>query len=209
MRECRGERRQFGTRLQRGFPSATAASRAALPGRRRRKQHAAHVHRGHAAGPRSRSGARHDDPPGVLFQAAAHGTGACVARASYRRRSHAAAPPDPLDDGSSFQTKIHTANAILCGDFNLEAHEPEYDLIQQPFAQGRLWDSRRLLHGEAPRRPTFRLFDREYGPDPIACDFILVSDGLKDRSSDWTSTARPVRRITSRSPSTLLAPQRS
>jgi len=54
-------------------------------------------------------------------------------------------------------------------------------LIQQPFAQGRFWDSWRLLHGEAPRPPTFRLYDREYGPDPIACDFILVSDGLKDK----------------------------
>ncbi|HXE47324.1 MAG TPA: endonuclease/exonuclease/phosphatase family protein [Ramlibacter sp.] len=94
---------------------------------------------------------------------------------------HAAAPPEPLDDGSAFQTKIHTVNAILCGDFNLQAHDPEYALIQQPFAQGRFWDSWRLLHGEAPRPPTFRLYDREYGPDPIACDFILVSDGLKDK----------------------------
>ena len=48
--------------------------------------------------------------------------------------AHAAAPPEPLDDGSPFQTKLHTANAILCGDFNLQPHEPEYALIQQPFA---------------------------------------------------------------------------
>ena len=106
--------------------------------------------------------------------------------------SHAAAPPEPLDDGSPFQTKMHTANAILCGDFNLQAHEPEYALIQQPFAQGRFWDSWRLLHGEAPRPPTFRLYDREYGPDPIACDFILVSDGLNDKVKrlDVDSTTR-------------------
>jgi endonuclease/exonuclease/phosphatase family metal-dependent hydrolase len=95
--------------------------------------------------------------------------------------AHAASPPQALDDGSPFQTKVHTANAILCGDFNLQAHEPEYALIRQPFAQGRLWDSWRLLHGEAARPPTFRLYDRQYGPDPIACDFILVSDGLKDK----------------------------
>ena len=95
--------------------------------------------------------------------------------------AHAAAPPEPIDDGSPFQTKIHTANAILCGDFNLEPHEPEYALIQQPFGQGRFWDSWRVLRGETPHPPTFRLYDRQYGPDPIACDFIFVSDGLKDK----------------------------
>jgi endonuclease/exonuclease/phosphatase family metal-dependent hydrolase len=95
--------------------------------------------------------------------------------------AHAAAPPEPLEDGSPFQAKVHTANAILCGDFNLQAHEPEYAAIQQPFAQGRLWDTWALLHGAAARPPTFCLYDRQYGPDPIACDFILVSDGLKDR----------------------------
>jgi len=95
--------------------------------------------------------------------------------------AQAAAPPEALDDGSPFQTKVHTANAILCGDFNLQAHEPEFELIQQPFAQGRLWDSWCLLHGAAPRAPTFRVYDREYGPEPIACDFIFVSDALKDK----------------------------
>lgn len=95
--------------------------------------------------------------------------------------AHAAAPPKPSDDGSPFQTKAHTANAILCGDFNLAPHEPEYAMVQEPFAQGRLWDSWRLLHGETPRPPTFRLYDRRYGPDPVACDFVFVSDGLKDK----------------------------
>jgi endonuclease/exonuclease/phosphatase family metal-dependent hydrolase len=95
--------------------------------------------------------------------------------------AQAVAPPEPIDDGSPFQAKVHTANAILCGDFNLEPHDPEYAAIQRPFAHGRLWDSWRVLHGKAPRPPTFRVYDRQYGPDPIACDFIFVSDGLKDK----------------------------
>ncbi len=94
--------------------------------------------------------------------------------------AHAAGPPQPSDDGSPFQTKRHTAKAILCGDFNFEAHEPEYAAVSEPFAQGRLWDSWRLLHGAEPHPPTFRLYDRRYGPDPVACDFVFVSDGLKD-----------------------------
>ncbi|HWI81984.1 endonuclease/exonuclease/phosphatase family protein [Ramlibacter sp.] len=95
--------------------------------------------------------------------------------------AQAAAPPQPSDDGSPFQTKVHTPNAILCGDFNLEACEPEYAQLTQPFAHGQLWDSWRLRHGSQPHPPTFRLYDRTYGPEPVACDFVFVSDGLKDK----------------------------
>jgi endonuclease/exonuclease/phosphatase family metal-dependent hydrolase len=94
--------------------------------------------------------------------------------------AQADAPPEHSDDGSPFQGKVHTAQAVLCGDFNLEAHEPEYAHITQAGDQ-RLWDSWRVLHGDAPHPPTFRLYDRRYGPQPVACDFVFVSDGLKDR----------------------------
>jgi endonuclease/exonuclease/phosphatase family metal-dependent hydrolase len=93
----------------------------------------------------------------------------------------AAAPPKPCDDGTPFETRVHTANAIVCGDFNLEPRETEYAALTQAFAHGRLWDSWRLLNGMKPHAPTFRLHDRSYGPDPIACDFVFVSDGLKDK----------------------------
>lgn len=95
--------------------------------------------------------------------------------------AHAAAPPRPGQDGSPFQGRRHTAQAILCGDFNLSPHEPEYGVLTAPLADGRLWDSWRLLNGEAPHPPTFRLYDQSHGPDPVACDFIFVSDALKDR----------------------------
>ncbi|MEO8654225.1 MAG: endonuclease/exonuclease/phosphatase family protein, partial [Ramlibacter sp.] len=99
--------------------------------------------------------------------------------------AQAAAPPQPSDDGSPFQTKVHTGNAVLCGDFNLEAHEPEYTEVTRPFAHGQLWDSWRLLNGAKPQPPTFRAFDRTYGPEPVTCDFVFVSDGLKDRVRNW------------------------
>ena len=38
-----------------------------------------------------------------------------------------------------------------------------------------------LAHGKAPHAPTFRLFDRTFGPDPMACDFVFVSAGLASR----------------------------
>jgi endonuclease/exonuclease/phosphatase family metal-dependent hydrolase len=95
--------------------------------------------------------------------------------------AHARALPKPSRDGSPFQSKVHTENAVLCGDFNFEPHEPEYGVLAQPAGADSLHDSWRLLDAGAPHPPTFRLFDRTYGPDPVACDFVWVSEGLKDR----------------------------
>jgi endonuclease/exonuclease/phosphatase family metal-dependent hydrolase len=94
---------------------------------------------------------------------------------------HALAPPEPSDDGSPFQTKVHTQQAILCGDFNLQTHEPEYAALTAPAqpSQGTLHDAWHVLHGAAPQPPTFRLHDRRYGPEPIICDFVFVSESLK------------------------------
>lgn len=95
-----------------------------------------------------------------------------------------AAHPPPADEtGAPFQSKLHTASAILCGDFNLEVTDPEYAVIQgAPVAEAtRLTDAWRLIHGDAGHAPTFRLHDRRYGPVPIACDFCFVSDDLATR----------------------------
>lgn len=96
-------------------------------------------------------------------------------------KAQALAPPQPSDDGSPFQAKAHTAQAILCGDFNLEASDPEYGVLTEPTPGGRLSDAWRLLHGDKPHPPTFRLVDRRYGPDPVACDFVFLGDALRDR----------------------------
>ncbi len=94
---------------------------------------------------------------------------------------HAAAPPASSNDGTPFQSKVHTEHAILCGDFNFEAHEPEYAVLTDAGSPARLWDSWHVLHGPVPQPPTFRLYDRRYGPTPVTCDFVFVSGGLKDR----------------------------
>ena len=95
--------------------------------------------------------------------------------------AQAAAPPKEELGPSPFRTKAHTPHAILCGDFNLGPTEPEYAAIQAPFEGGRLHDAWVALHGDTPHAPTFRLFDRTYGPEPVACDFVFVSDALVPR----------------------------
>jgi endonuclease/exonuclease/phosphatase family metal-dependent hydrolase len=93
----------------------------------------------------------------------------------------AAQPPAPADDGSPFQAKVHTAAAVLCGDFNLESQSAEYTEITAADPRGRLWDSWRTLHGETPQPATFHVHDSTYSPVPVACDFVFVSDPLRDR----------------------------
>lgn len=103
--------------------------------------------------------------------------------------ARALAPPMEDDSRSPFQHKAHTPHAILCGDFNLGPTEPEYLVLQRPFpvedapsatpaARQRLHDAWALAHGQVPHAPTFRLFDRRYGPEPVACDFVFVSETL-------------------------------
>ena len=93
----------------------------------------------------------------------------------------AARPPQADDQRTPFGSKAHTRSAILCGDFNLPPGAPEYAAMQAPLGNGRLHDAWRLVHGAVPHAPTFRLFDRTYGPDPVACDFVFVSDDLAPR----------------------------
>jgi endonuclease/exonuclease/phosphatase family metal-dependent hydrolase len=96
---------------------------------------------------------------------------------------HAAAPPLADETGQPFQSKRHTASAVLCGDFNFETDAEEYALLQRaPSAPAtRFVDAWTLAHPGTPHAPTFRLHDRRYGPVPITCDFMFVSEDLAPR----------------------------
>jgi endonuclease/exonuclease/phosphatase family metal-dependent hydrolase len=95
----------------------------------------------------------------------------------------AAAPPQESDDGSPFQTKVHTPHAVLCGDFNAVASDSAVGAItaSPSHAAHAFRDAWPLAHGKQPHAPTFRVFDRTYGPEPMACDFVFVSAGLAPR----------------------------
>ena len=95
----------------------------------------------------------------------------------------AAAPPQESDDGSPFQTKVHTPHAVLCGDFNAVASDAAVGAItaSPSNATHAFRDAWPLAHGNQPHAPTFRVFDRTYGPEPMACDFVFVSAGLAHR----------------------------
>jgi endonuclease/exonuclease/phosphatase family metal-dependent hydrolase len=93
----------------------------------------------------------------------------------------AAAPPEPCDDGSAFQTKVHTPHALLCGDFNAGPRDPALAAITAAAGAHDFKDAWPLVHGSAPHAPTFRLVDHTYGREPMAFDFVFVSAGLASR----------------------------
>ena len=91
-------------------------------------------------------------------------------------------PPLHDNGGGPFQAKPQTSSALLCGDFNFEVSNAEYACIQQQTpGVSRFIDAWRVLSGDAPQAPTFRLYDRRYGPDPVCCDFVFLSEDLNDR----------------------------
>lgn len=104
--------------------------------------------------------------------------------------AQAACPPPACTDGSPFQSRVHTPHAVLCGDFNLQAHAPEYAALGAPLTEQEAagWahagdvpvhDAWRLLYPGQAQPPTFCVFDRRYEPEPVACDFVWVSDSLR------------------------------
>ena len=92
----------------------------------------------------------------------------------------AASPPKVVDDGSPTGPKQHTAEAILCGDFNAHERTAEYAVLTGLSERGTLWDAWRLVHADAPHDPTFCVHEQKYMPRPVTFDFVFVSDGLKD-----------------------------
>ncbi|CAN5438078.1 endonuclease/exonuclease/phosphatase family protein [soil metagenome] len=93
-----------------------------------------------------------------------------------------AMPPVPGDVGFPFQAKPHTSRAVLCGDFNLVRDDAEFPALVESFdagsESGRWHDAWPLANGQVAPDPTFCIYDKINGPDPIACDFWLVSDSL-------------------------------
>ena len=73
---------------------------------------------------------------------------------------------------------------VLCGDFNADPSDAALAPICAPAgtdAAHAFKDTWPLVHGTTPHPPTFRVFDRSYGPDPMACDFVFVSAALAPR----------------------------
>ena len=101
-------------------------------------------------------------------------------RALHRQFNELALRPPRAELQGPYQAKPYTTDAILCGDFNFESDSPEYASTVEPGSHPWIhtWD---CLHPGKSYPATFRLYDRTYGPEPVACDFFFVSESLSHR----------------------------
>lgn len=116
-------------------------------------------------------------------------------RTHFEALSHCYGPPQPAQDGSPYQSKAHTPHAVLCGDFNFDAHAPEYlalneraqvmECLEAGWSEqvvGARWnDAWQVLHAQQMgtlQPPTFGVHDTQRGARPQAYDMVWVSDRL-------------------------------
>lgn len=93
----------------------------------------------------------------------------------------AQSPPQAEADGSPMGGWQHTAEAVVCGDFNSHPGTEEHAAIAETSERSTLWDAWPLAHGGAPHAPTFCVHEQKYLPQPVAFDFVFLTDALKDR----------------------------
>lgn len=123
----------------------------------------------------------------------------CLRRMHFEALSHTYGAPQFAQDGSPYQSKPHTEHAVLCGDFNFEPQQPEYAALSakaeaiecleagwpERVVGARWHDAWQLLHAKQKQPPTFKVFERQFGPTPVACDFVWVSDSLRSQVRSW------------------------
>jgi endonuclease/exonuclease/phosphatase family metal-dependent hydrolase len=89
-------------------------------------------------------------------------------------------PPEAIE-GSPYQPKPYTMDAVLCGDFNFEMDSVEHATMIQPSPSGALLNAWDALDSSQPYPATFRIYDRTYGPEPVSCDFFFISPSIAKR----------------------------
>ena len=83
-------------------------------------------------------------------------------------------------------------SAILTGDFNFSPEDPLYARLQAPIAPDvpAYRDAWRLIHPAAPHPTTHGRYDKEQWPgDPVAVDFIFVTEDLAERVTNLSIDA--------------------
>ena len=103
---------------------------------------------------------------------------------------HAADPVNREKAGSPFQRQPRPASGVLTADFNFRPEGELYQALQAPIgAVGAdvpaYCDAWKVRHPREPHHPTLGLFDKGQWPgDPFCCDFIFVTEDLRDRVND-------------------------
>ena len=101
-------------------------------------------------------------------------------------------------EGGPSQYRVQPAHAVLCGDFNFGPQAPEYEVMQSPAnvlecldagwpeeVVGHQWhDAWQSWKPATPQPPTFCLYDKRFGNEAVACDFVWLSSSLRHAVQD-------------------------
>jgi len=79
-----------------------------------------------------------------------------------------------IDEPGSYEFYERGTRAIICGDFNLEPHDPEHRMM----LDAGFVDAWQALNPGKPRQATFHVHD---GEPPYCCDYVFVTPDLVPR----------------------------
>ena len=101
----------------------------------------------------------------------------------YEACTHAISPRPSGDPGEPFAALPRPASAILTGDFNFKAEDPEHRRITASFEAGmpRFLDAWSVAHPSESHTHTVGLHERSWAEQPYCCDFIFVTDDIASR----------------------------
>jgi endonuclease/exonuclease/phosphatase family metal-dependent hydrolase len=97
--------------------------------------------------------------------------------------AHARAKPSGQDKAGPFQPFERPKRAIITGDFNMQAGDPAYARLLDPFEgdEPRFADAWTRTHPGQPHPPTFHVHDPAFAGAPYCCDFVFVTEDLAPR----------------------------
>jgi endonuclease/exonuclease/phosphatase family metal-dependent hydrolase len=97
------------------------------------------------------------------------------------------ASTNPLAAGAKhsnpYTSQTAAASSLLCGDFNFDVSDSQYQLLQSSARGGLNYrDAWAICRPGQPHRPTCGIYDRAQWPDGADCrDFIFASEDLANR----------------------------
>ena len=104
------------------------------------------------------------------------------------QRALAAARYENTESNVTFDPTPQTTAAIVCGDFNFPPENIARQEMQSPLARGgpALRDAWEHANPGAPHQPTFCVHDGSFSKTPYCCDFVFVSETLRERLRSMT-----------------------
>lgn len=97
-------------------------------------------------------------------------------------------PPD-ADESGPYQPYARPANAVICGDFNMETESEEYSAMLSPLPDIAMpfQDAWLIAHGGAAHAPTCGIHDHDQWPQGPHCrDYFFVAGKIASRIQGFT-----------------------